>query len=832
MVTRSGASQALHYSCALTAIVLVTLFFVTDLGLDRRKIRDSQRCRLFSTSCAILVALSYAVEAIGILLPSEHAYLHSQAHFFHMTALTFVWCMLWARSNSVSHEIGGLSLVSLGFDLPLLVLFSAPLLDGWVPKFQLACQMARILVLIALLVETSCVLLSGRGAPKAETQPILGIERCYRSAASSTYGTEALVEHSMYDNVSTMGCEDEDSDSDSDDDEDADIKRFRARRLQETGSWWAYLKDFSIMLPFLIPHKDRKTQCCYFVTLLCVAGYRVLNVLVPLQLGIVADELSGGKMPYQSLAIWWLLSLLSEESGIGLIQELATITIKQFSCRQIANAAFGHVMSLGMDFHADRDAAEVMKAVEQGSALTTVLETAVIEILPTTLDLVIAVFLLYSKFNAYVSLAMIIASVVYLSLEVRTANWNTGNRRQVTKADRHEAKIMHQAVQGWQTVYYFNMFLYERYRFGNAVERQLKANRAWSKCLAYTNALLHLFVPTTFVCLLCLVFLEFSQGRASTGDFVFLIQYWERLISPLTYLSEHYRWLQSDLIDAERLLDLLQTKPTIVDRETAEELGPVKGQVAFEHVYFSYHPPKSILEDVDFSVSPGETIALVGETGAGKSTIVKLLLRFFDINSGSIKIDGRDLRDITLNSLRNALGLIPQDPLLFNATIIENLRYARHSASDSEIEGACRSAAIHDKIMTLSDGYNTKVGENGVKLSGGEIQRLAIARVFLKDPPILILDEATSAVDTVTEAEIQSVLARLRKTRTIFVIAHRLSTVVDADRILVMHEGRIVESGTHRNLVQRESGRYKDLWMRQVEGMADPEKQQPPDTPT
>ncbi|KAL9625780.1 MAG: hypothetical protein Q9160_000100 [Pyrenula sp. 1 TL-2023] len=679
-------------------------------------------------------------------------------------------------------------------------------------------------MLIALLVETSHAWLSGRTAHGTETQPILGTAHSHLSTTSSAYGTEALVEHSTYEDVNTLEGEDEVYDSDSDDDEDADMKRFREKRLQETGSWWAYLKDFSIMLPFLIPRKDRKTQFCYFITLLCLTSYRALNVLVPLQLGIIADELSVGEMPYRSLAIWWLLSLLSDESGIVLIQELATITIKQFSYRQIANAAFGHVMSLGMDFHADRDAAEVMKAVEQGNALTTVLETAVIEILPTILDLIIAIFLLYSKFNAYVSLAMIIASVVYLSLEVRTANWNTGNRRQLTKAERDEAKIMHQAVQGWQTVYYFNMFLYERYRFGNAVERQLKADRAWSKCLAYSNALLHLFVPTTFVCLLCLVFLEASHGRASTGDFVFLIQYWGRLISPLTYLSKHYRWLQDDLIDAERLLDLLQTKPTIVDGENAEDLGPVKGHATFEHVCFSYRHGKSILEDVDFTASPGETVALVGETGAGKSTIIKLLLRFFDVNSGSIKIDGRDIRGITLNSLRNTLGIIPQDPLLFNTSIIENLRYARVSASDSDIEAACRAAAIHNKIMTLSDGYNTKVGENGVKLSGGEIQRLAIARVFLKDPPILILDEATSAIDTVTESEIQNVLTSLRKTRTMFVIAHRLSTIVDADRILVMHEGRIVESGTHKDLVQREGGRYKDLWSRQVEGVADSEE--------
>lgn len=278
----------------------------------------------------------------------------------------------------------------------------------------------------------------------------------------------------------------------------------------------------------------------------------------------------------------------------------------------------------------------------------------------------------------------------------------------------------------------------------------------------------------------------------------------------------------SDIVDAERLLELLQTKPTIVDRETAIDLPPVAGHVTVNNVHFAYDTRKSTLADVTISAKPGETIALVGMTGAGKSSITKLLLRLYDVTTGSIEIDGHDIRDVTLSSLRDAIGIVPQDPLLFNASILENLRYAKPHATDDEITTACRAAAIHDKITTFPLGYDTKVGEQGVKLSGGEVQRLAIARVFLKNPAILILDEATSAVDTGTEAEIQRALQVLQKRRTTFVIAHRLSTVVAADHILVMHEGRVVERGRHGDLV-REGGRYKELWDNQIGKLVDVE---------
>jgi ABC-type transport system involved in Fe-S cluster assembly fused permease/ATPase subunit len=658
-----------------------------------------------------------------------------------------------------------------------------------------------------------------KNRPGEESRPIL---RSSDQSEDTHYGTEPLLgQPYVEDDDSLAGDSDDESDVDSED--DPEMRKIRKKRLQETGGWWNYLKDFSIFLPYLIPRKDRKVQACLVISLLCLTCNRFLIILIPRQLGIITDKVLAKEAPYEALGIWLLLSLLSGESGLGLIEELAKIPVKQFSFRQISNAAFNHVMSLEMEFHAERDSAEVMKAIEQGGALTTLLETVVIDIAPDIVDLIVAAFFLYWKFNAYVSLAMVVASIGYVTAEIFTSSWNIPYRRRVTKAEREQTRVMHQAVQGWQTVLYFNKFAFEGRRYGEAVESYLTADKTWSKRDSFFKAFTELWIPATFFGLSCLILYDISQGRASAGDFVFYIQYWETLIWPLKLLSKQYKWLMSDLVAAERLLVLLQTKPNVTDKEGAHDIGPVKGHVEFKNVNFSYDPRQTTIKDLSISAKPGDTIALVGTTGAGKSTILKLLLRFYDVSSGQIEIDGHDICDVTLGSLREALGVVPQDPLLFNTSVMENLRYARPSATDEEVFAACRAAAIHDKILMFADRYDTQVGEQGVKLSRGELQRIAIARVFLKDPPIFILDEATSAVDTNTESEIQTTLDVLRSKRTTFVIAHRLSTIVRADQILVVDEGRIVERGTHQELLGKEQ-RYKSLWTKQIGGGLDESK--------
>ena len=310
---------------------------------------------------------------------------------------------------------------------------------------------------------------------------------------------------------------------------------------------------------------------------------------------------------------------------------------------------------------------------------------------------------------------------------------------------------------------------------------------------------------------------EISSGRKPVGNFVTLIMYWSAIVSPLGRLTYTFRYLSKTLIDAERVLQLLKTKPTVEEPANPKELEVTAGRVEFKDVDFAYDERKPILKKVSFVAEPGQTVALVGETGGGKSTLLKLMFRFYDVTSGSITIDGQDVRDVSTASLREALGVVPQDPSLFNHPILDNVRYARLDATDDECHEACRAAAVHDKIMSFPDGYQSKVGERGVKLSGGELQRLAIARVLVKEPRVVLLDEATSAVDSATEQTIQLAFHRLSAGRTTFVVAHRLSTIMAADVILVVDHGEIVERGTHEELLLK-GGKYWELWTKQTLG--------------
>lgn len=753
-----------------------------------------------------------------------------------------VWAFVYHQSRRDAPRIlvlatAGTSLLD---EIPLFVMTAINGTSSLSGIADIACSGSRLLALITLVANNirNPTQLIDDGSD--ETRPILPVASSERTTVygSGTISADSttLDANLMLDETDDEYGDDDDDDEDDDEDEDdaASIKREREKRLKEKGGWLGYISDFRVFLPFLIPRHDRKVQLSLLVSILCILATRAFNVLIPRQLGIVADQLVARENPMAALAVWFVLDVLSHNVLIEMVQSLAKIPIKQFSYRQLTNAAFNHVLSLSMDFHSERDSAEVMKAVEQGEALANVLDTLVIEILPTAADLVIAFCYLYIQFSPKVAIAMLAAAVVFVTYEVHATSLNLDNKRESSKAKRDEARVMHQAVQGWQTVTYFNMLGFERRRFGRAVDAQLKASANYEIKDAYIQGFLDLMVPCTCFTLASLVIHDIINGKASPGSFVFFLQYWEYLIWPLKYLSHNYRYLMSDLVEAERLLYLLQTKASIADADDAVTLDPatIKGGVTFSNMSFTYDSgSKEAIHDFSLIAEPGQTIALVGETGAGKSSIIKLLLRLYDVSSGSIAIDGHDVRSMTLSSLRDIVGVVPQDPLLFNASVLENLRYARPGATDEEIYAACRAACVHDKILGFERGYDTKVGEQGVKLSGGEVQRLAIARVFLKDPPVLVLDEATSAVDTVTEAGIKEALDGLmkggsssnsvsegpeaRRQRTTFVIAHRLSTIVRADQILVMHDGAVVERGTHKELLEM-GGRYCQLWDKQV----------------
>ncbi|KAJ5150666.1 abc transporter [Penicillium coprophilum] len=795
---------------AVTLLFVFGSFLINYNGKTRDK--PSKTTSLRKTALPVILVLCISGSHISeVIILSRQRYSLDQTpdQIFAATTFALAWATTCLRKDVLVPEFFGLSSISLLFGIPGLVLDAIDPEPSARHKSLLVIQSIRLLLVGGALIYCLIISISYRKKlmpeEEGETSPCLDHNQ-------DSYGTAPLTCQSTSILESSSSQEDRDSEDSDDDGDESDDSQ--TGHLRKTGSWMSYIHSFEVFLPFLIPRRDFKVQACLLSCILCLIADRVLNILVPRQLGIIADKLFARELPGSELGIYLALSLLHGQSGLEMITSLSKIPIEQFSYRQLTNAAFNHVMSLAMDFHSDRDSAEVMKAVEQGESLTNVLEVAISEIAPAVIDMLVAFLFLYNKFNSSTALCMLVATLTFTALEVVTSSWNVENRRRQTKAERAEARVMHQAIQAWQTVSIFNMFSYERFRFGQAVDKHLLAKKHWSRKDTYTTGLTEAFFPGTFAVLAYLVAREVHEGRATPGDFVFLMQYWDYLIWPIKYLSKDYRWLVSELTDAERLLDLFMIKPTVTDNEGALDLGLVEGRVTFEHVGFSYDDRKNTIQDINISAAPGETIALVGATGAGKTSITKLLLRYYDVSTGSIKVDGHDIRDITQGSLRDALGVVPQDPLLFNASVIENLRYAKLSASDEDIYDACRAASIHDRILSFPRGYHTKVGEQGVKLSGGEVQRLAIARVFLKDPPILILDEATSAVDTETESEIQGALKRLSRKRTTFIIAHRLSTIVLADQILVMHDGAIVERGGHQELLKKRE-RYYNLWQKQ-----------------
>lgn len=604
-------------------------------------------------------------------------------------------------------------------------------------------------------------------------------------------------------------------DSSDDDDDDDDVKTYRANRLKETGGYLGYLRDFSIFVPFIFPRGNYTVYLCVLVHAVALVAERFLHYLIPRQLGIVTDEALAGNAPWRPLMLWSVMSLLGGEAGIGFIQSIAKIPIQQASYRAITAAAFDHILTLSMDFHTEHDSAEVVKAVEQGNALVDVLESLVVEILPTLVDVVIAAWILAEKFNYMVTITLALFAVTIVGTEVFLTQHNANNHRVTAAAERREARVMYQSVQGWDTVVFFGAAALQQSILGRAVRSKLTAERRRDVLEAGTQAILTILAEVTLVCLCALVLLEISRGRNTPGDFVFLLYYWDYLMWPLKFLAQDYRHLLSNLVSAERLLSLLRTQSTITDAPCAMDLDRtrVSGEIVFENVTFGYDPAKApTIKDLSLTAMPGQTVAVVGETGAGKSSLIRLLLRLYDPSSGRILLDGLDIRrDLSLASLRRAIGVVPQHPFLFNTTILDNVRFARPSATEEDVRAACRSAAIDERITSMRDGYSTMVGERGIKLSGGEAQRIALARAFLADPPVLVLDEATSAVDNITESCIQEALDRLRAGRTTFVIAHRLSTVVKADCIIVLHEGRIVERGTHQELLDN-GGRYQQMW--------------------
>jgi len=489
--------------------------------------------------------------------------------------------------------------------------------------------------------------------------------------------------------------------------------------------------------------------------------------------------------------------------------------VAQYAQRQTATAAFSHLHKLSLRYHLEKRTGGLSRVIERGiRGIEFLFRFLLFNIGPTFILLATAAFAFWRAFDIWFAVIAIVTVVAYVVFTVTTTEWRLKFRRRMNKMDTEASARAVDSLLNYETVKYFNAESVETNRYDTSMAGYQKAAVASRTSLSTVNIGQSAIMNIGLFAMLWLTIARILSDEMSVGDIVTITLVMAQLYRPLNILGWAYREIKQSLTDMEKMFSLLDVEPEIADAKDAIEIDRPVGEIVFEGVDFHYDPERTILHGVSFTVKPGQRVAIVGPTGAGKSTLSRILYRFYDIASGFVRVDGCDIRQITQDSLRRAIGIVPQDTVLFNDTIGYNIAYAKPDATQAEIETAARSAQIHDFIAGLPLGYDTVVGERGLKLSGGEKQRVAIARTLLKDPAILILDEATSALDNTTEAEIQDALHEAGQGRTTLVVAHRLSTIRDADLILVMDEGRIVERGTHEALL-KQKGLYFDLWTQQ-----------------
>ncbi|KAK4552888.1 ATP-binding cassette-type vacuolar membrane transporter Hmt1 [Recurvomyces mirabilis] len=585
-------------------------------------------------------------------------------------------------------------------------------------------------------------------------------------------------------------------------------------------SWWEYIRAYAIFLPYIWPYKDNWLKFNFIVCFLIVFLQRGIQVLVPIQTGRITDILAGedgpARMPWGAIMLYILFRIFQGGNGLlGAARQVLWIPVEQYSYRELSVAAFEHVHMLSLDFHLGKKTGEVLSALGKGSSLNTFLESITFNVLPMLVDLVVAIVYFLVYFDAYYALVIAVVTFWYIYITIRMASWRADIRRQATNASREEDAVKNDSMMSYETVKYFNAETYEFARYRDAVTKYQRAEYLVTFSLALMNTIQNLVFMLGLIVACFIAAYQVTTHQRKVGQFVVLLTYMTQLQGPLNFFGTFYRMIQNNMINSERMLELFKENPTVVDSSDAVALPSCEGEIRYNDVKFSYDTRKPALHGLTFRCKPGTTTALVGESGGGKSTVFRLLFRFYNAQSGTMQIDGHDVQGITIDSLRSHIGVVPQDTVLFNETLMYNLKYARQDASDEEVFAACRAASIHEKILGFPDGYETKVGERGLRLSGGEKQRVAIARTIIKNPRIILLDEATAALDTETEEHIQEALKTLARGRTMLVIAHRLSTITMCDQILVLHEGRVVERGTHSDLLAMK-GRYAGMWRKQV----------------
>lgn len=586
------------------------------------------------------------------------------------------------------------------------------------------------------------------------------------------------------------------------------------------------LQTIANLWPYMWPsdRADLKLRVIWATVILIIA--KVVLILVPYSFKWATDALNGkpdvlGFLPvFMTGAVMLVLAynlarLL--QAGLNQLRDALFASVGQHAVRQLAYKTFIHMHQLSLRFHLERRTGGLSRVIERGTkGIETIVRFTILNSVPTLIEFLLTAVIFWWGYGFSYLLVTAVTVWLYIWFTVRASDWRIAIRRSMNDSDTDANTKAIDSLLNFETVKYFGNEEMEARRFDKSMERyEAAATQVWTS-LGWLNFGQALIFGAGTAVMMIMSALAVQRGEQTLGDFVFINAMLIQLAIPLNFIGFVYREIRQGLTDIEHMFDLLDVRAEVVDRPDASELVIGKGAITFKDVHFAYDAARPILKGITFEVPAGKTVAVVGPSGAGKSTLSRLLYRFYDVQEGAITIDGQDVRTVTQKSLRSVIGMVPQDTVLFNDTIAYNIRYGRVSASEAEVEAAAEAAQIAEFIRTLPEGFQAMVGERGLKLSGGEKQRVAIARTILKAPPILILDEATSALDTRTEQEIQSALDVVSRNRTTLVIAHRLSTVINADEIIVLKDGVIAERGTHGELIDRD-GLYASMWSRQRE---------------
>ena len=581
------------------------------------------------------------------------------------------------------------------------------------------------------------------------------------------------------------------------------------------------LNVIKAVLPYLWPKSRKDIQFRVVLAMLALILGEILGVLAPYFYGVSVDALAPGAEENQTIFMltagalgmvvaYGVMRILSV--GFSQLRDVIFARVGQRALRQLALETFRHMHRLSLRYHITRKTGGLSRVMERGvKGVEFLLRFMLFSIGPLILKLLIVAGIFYLEFGFAYMAIVLITIVLYIWFTFSVTEWRVKVRKEMNDKDTDANQKAIDSLLNFETVKYFGAEEREALRYDESMRGYETAALKTSYSLAFLNFGQTLLITLGLITVMIMAAMGVQRGDFSVGDFVMANAYMIQITMPLGFLGTVYREIRQALVDMGEMFDLLGQPEEVTDTKNASDLIIKGGQIEFDNVSFGYDQERVILSNLSLTINKGETVAIVGPSGSGKSTIGRLIFRFYDVNNGSIRIDGQDIRDVTQVSVHNSIGIVPQDTVLFNDTIGYNIAYGREDASNDDIIAAAKSAKIHDFIISLTDGYNTTVGERGLKLSGGEKQRVGIARTLLKNPPILVLDEATSALDTETERNIQESLRGLGSGRSVITIAHRLSTVVDADQIVVLEKGVIVEKGTHDELLNL-NGRYTKMW--------------------